>query len=81
MSSVPLTGSPGRSRPTRDRAGYAGAAPAEQRTGPDQPGELARIRYATPDPSGPGAAKLLDNLRRLGGSGDPAAAHRPRRAR
>ena len=50
MSSVPLPLG-GSSRPTPPRRRVASAG---------------STRFARPDPSGPGAAKLLDNLRRLG---------------
>ena len=57
VSSVPLPLG-GSSRP----------APAGRRTA-----SSGTTRFARPDPSGPGAAKLLDNLRRLGAPADGTA--------
>ncbi len=42
-----------------------------------RPVSAASTRFARPDPSGPGGAKLLDNLRRLGAVTDGAATDGP----
>ena len=60
--------------------------PARSRTGvvrrPVRSGAVAAsTRFAAPDPSGPGADRLKDNLRRLGAEPepvDPTDSRRPR---
>lgn len=46
-----------------------------------RPAPAAGTRFAAPDPSGPGAAKLLENLRRLGFRTEHAAPASRRRTR
>lgn len=65
MSSVPL--------PARDHAG-----PVRRSV---RAGVAASTRFAAPDPTGPGADRLKDNLRLLGAEprpGDPSDSRRPR---